>query len=171
MITTCYHGAWDPAVGYRAIAHNRDTGERFDVPHIRRLTTSGRSWGNAGPAAGDLARSILLDALGPAAACPICNGSRYVAWLGDDLDEPPVPFDRDDPADPELVSRCVCDDGYREVPYKQFRDEQVARWADHWSLTRGEVLRWLVRSYGEEVPGWLLEAIGCNTVELPAVEP
>jgi hypothetical protein len=172
MIPTCYHAARYASGRVRIIAHDKQTGDRYELPHIVRHSPAGMEWGYAGSGPADLARSLLIDALGPAAACPLCNGTVYVVWRDDlgDAAADPVPYD---PAehhdlDPELITDCFCDDGYRALPYQAFKFDHVARWPpDHWSMTRAEVLRWLIRSYGADVPTWLLQAIGVNTVELP----
>ena len=174
VIVTCYHAARHRDGAVKIIAHDRQSGERYDLPHVVKHSPAGMEWGYAGSGPADLARSILIDALGPAAACPLCNGTVYVAWTAkwDDAAADPVPYD---PAlhhdlDPELITDCYCDDGYRVLPYQQFKFDYVARWpADHWSITRADVLRWLVRSYGEDLPAWLIAVIGVDTVELPEV--
>jgi len=173
MIPTCYHAARyyrDDRV--RIIAHDKQTGERYDLPHIKRHSPTGMEWGYGGSGPADLARSLLIDALGPAAACPLCNGTVHVAWADDlgDAAADPEPYDpaRHHDLEPRLITDCFCDDGYRVLPYQAFKFEHVARWPhDHWSMTRAEVLRWLVRYHGADVPAWLLEAIGVATVELP----
>ena len=38
-------------------------------------------------------------------------------------------------------------------------------------MTRAEVLRWLFRSYGADVPSWVLGAVGVDTVALPELPP
>jgi uncharacterized protein DUF6166 len=173
MIPTCYHGARLGNGGYRMIAHDKDSGGRYPLPYVKRHSRRGMAWGYVGPASADLARSLLIDALGPAAACPLCNGTVYLAWREDlgDASGDPEPYDsgRDHDLASELITDCFCDDGYRALPYHRFQLEHVARWGEHWTITRAAVLRWLVRSYGEEVPSWLLDAIGVRTVELPEV--
>jgi hypothetical protein len=171
MIPTCYHGARLADGRVRIIAHDKQTGERYDLPHIKRHSPTGLEWGYAGSGPADLARSLLIDALGPAAACPLCDGTVYVVWPGDlgDAAVDPVPYDpeRDHDVAPELITDCFCDDGYRALPYQKFKFDQVARWGDHWTITRAAVLRLLVWYYDGETPGWLLDALGVRTVELP----
>jgi len=172
MTPTCYHGARLADGGYRVIAHDKHSGERYPLRHIpRHSLRAGLAWGYVGPAPADLARSLLIDALGPAAACPLCNGTVYVVWA-DELGDDTEPYDRGRHHDlePELITECLCDDGYRALPYQRFEIDHVARWGEHWTITRGAVLRWLVRSYGEQVPAWVLAVIGCDTVELPRLE-
>lgn len=174
MIPTCYHAARYRDGRVRIIAHDRQTGDRYELPHITRHSPTGMEWGYGGSGPADLARSLLIDALGPAAACPLCNGTVYVAWTADwdDAAADPVPYDPSEHHDlaPELITDCYCDDGYRVLPYQAFKFEYVARWPeDHWSMSRADVLRWLVRYYGADVPSWLAAAIGVDTVELPEV--
>lgn len=174
MITTCYHAARYASGRVRIIAHDKESGDRYELPHIKRHSPTGMEWGYAGSGPADLARSLLIDALGPFAACPLCNGTVYVAWTADwdDAAADPVPYDPSEHRDlaPELITDCYCDDGYRVLPYQAFKFEHVAKWPhDHWSMTRADVLRWLVRYYGADVPSWLAAAIGVETVELPEV--
>ena len=173
MTPTCYHGARLADGGYRVIAHDKESGDRYPLPHIKRHSPTGMSWGYEGSGPADLARSLLIDALGPAAACPLCNGTGYVAWTEDlgDAAADPVPYDAalHHDLDRDLITDCFCDDGYRSLPYQAFKREHVGQWGDHWTITRAAVLRWLVQSYGAEVPSWVLNAIGVRTVELPEV--
>ena len=95
MIPTCYHAARYASGKVKIIAHDKETGDRYDLPHIKRHSPGGFEWGYAGSGPADLARSLLIDALGPAAACPLCDGTVYIAWredLGDAAGDP-VPYD------------------------------------------------------------------------------
>ena len=170
MTPTCYHGARLGDGGYRVIAHDKQTGGRYDLPHVKRHSL-GLSWGYEGSGPADLARSLLIDALGPAAACPLCDGTVYVVWCGDlgDAAADPVPYDpeRHRDADPELIANCYCDDGYRALPYQAIQARArrpVGRSLDD-HPRRGAALASPVLR--RETPSWLLEAIGVRTVELP----
>lgn len=172
MTPTCYHGAvYRGGNDYRVFAHDKESGERYPLPHVKRHSPTGMSWGYAGSGPADLARSLLIDVLGPAAACPLCNGTVYVVWkthLGDGAAETePYNAALHHDLEPELITDCLCTDGYRALNYQAFKFEHVARWGDHWTITRAAVLRWLIRSYGEQPPAWLLGVLGVTTVELP----
>jgi hypothetical protein len=173
VIVTCYHAARHRDGAVKIIAHDKESGERYDLPHVVKHSPTGMEWGYAGSGPADLARSILIDAIGPAAAaCPLCNGSRRIVWASAGAVDEFAAYDPDvhGDADPETITECMCDGGYRQLPYQQFKFHYVARWpADHWSITRADVLRWLVREHGEEIPAWLIKVIGVDTVELPEV--
>lgn len=105
-------------------------------------------WGNLVSEARACARSLLLDALGPAAAaCPTCRGHGKIHLLDDDLTvvpympQPGVPV-------PDSVIRCFACRGttYRDVPYFEFAWEHVACWGDEWTIRRSDILNWLTRA-------------------------
>jgi hypothetical protein len=127
--------------------------------HVVRHSPTGLEWGYAGSGPADLARSLLLDALADQSKCPACGGTGRVVWLPDAAD--PVPWD---PANAEhaaldenegglvvvdeqlVVERCFdCDgDGWRAVPYQDFKFEIVAGLPRNgWTLTRQTVVDWL----------------------------
>lgn len=114
--------------------------------HVRHSPTGfGHGYAGSGPA--DLARSLLIDALGDDARCPICAGTGRVVY---DLEaEIEVPArDRPD-AGPELISGCWnCDDGIRRLPYQDFKNQYVAQWPQDggWEISRDEIRRWYERS-------------------------
>jgi hypothetical protein len=130
--------------------------------HVVRHSPTGLSWGYGGSGPADLARSLLLDALGNAAKCPDCNGTGKVVWLRGQED--PQPFDpvrhADVPSVPDVdddntswVEGCFGCHGeqYRHLPYMDFKFEVIAALPQgSWKLPRTEVLAWL-RSRGIEV--------------------
>jgi hypothetical protein len=119
--------------------------------HVTKHSPTGFSWGFEGSGPADLARSLLIAVLGDDAKCATCRGCRNIIWpKGRNEDAPgyadPIPFDGAimDQCDPDSVSSCYdCDDGYRRLPYQEFKREFVARWGDSWRISRAEVLQWL----------------------------
>jgi len=148
---TCYHGN-RTAQGVVIIAHDKVTHDRRALPHIIRHSPTGMEWGYGGSGPADLARSILIDALGPAALCPACLGSKRLAWEPEADAE--VPFDPARHHEDQALG-CLCDDGYRPLPYQAFKWEFVARWQqDGWRIERKQVLAWLI-DQGCDVPSWV----------------
>jgi hypothetical protein len=144
---------FEPAAGWSA-----------PLTHFLRHSPAGFEWGYGGSGPADLARALLIDALGPAALCPGCNGSEHVVWTGPDTDNDPEPWHpaRHAGTDPELITDCTCDDGIRALPYHDFKFAVVAGWTgDTWTITRAEILDFLTSLHGpgEPLPGWLAEAM------------
>jgi hypothetical protein len=51
-----------------------------------------------------------------------------------------------DEADPEMIVPCqLCDDGYRTIPYQEFKASFVAGWDPdaEWIIGRGQLIAWL----------------------------
>jgi hypothetical protein len=168
---TCYHGARLADGTRRVIAHDALSGWRAPLVHIvTHAPISGFQWGSAGAGAADLARSLLVDVLGPAALCPICAGRCRVVWQGPDADDDPLPYDAEqhEHADPDLITPCLCTDGFRQLPYHALKAGWVAGLPDHWKVSRDELLRWLIEQYEiGGVPDWLLAVCGVVDVHLP----
>ncbi len=119
------------------------------LPHVVRHSPDGLSWGYAGSGPADLARSLLLHALGADARCTPCRGSGRVAYPAqDDVDaepyDPALHGDGSSPS-PWYLDACVdCDGGYRHVPYQSFKFTVVAHLAhDEWSLDAEDIRSWL----------------------------
>jgi len=137
-----YHGA---PVGIRSepqVALVTGHGEYLGyLPHVVKHSPSGISWGYMGSGPADLARSLLMHALGAATNCRTCRGSREVVWTVDGV----IPRDPSH-ADDEWGECIDCDrDGNRPLPYQEFKEQYVAAWAwpEEWQLSRSEVLAWL----------------------------
>ena len=126
-----YHGAVVAVPGYGQpmlepqVAMVTRGGDYFGLmPHVPLHSPAGFAWGYAGSGPTDLARSLLIHALGRAARCRHCHG------VGTGRCRP---------------GRC-CRDGYRtDLPVAAFKDEYVTRWAwrEEWTITRSEILAWL----------------------------
>jgi hypothetical protein len=171
-----------PAASYRGrrhrnrsvtvTAYNLKTGWREPLRHVVKHSPTGFEWGYEGSGPAELARCLLIDVLGPAAVCPECNGTERCVWAGADGQEL-EPYDpvAHAEADPELIGRCWCDGGFRNLPYQDFKREVVARFGyAGWQIDRGAILAWLVAHYPEAPPTWLTSA-GTTAVELPPELP
>jgi hypothetical protein len=107
------------------------------------------SWGYGGSGPADLARSLLIAVLGDDAKCRECKGTGYTIFEPDgDGDYRERPYDRTsdgllDEMDPETWSKCWCEQGYRHLPYQDFKWEFVAKWGDSFRVSRSEILAWL----------------------------
>lgn len=144
-----YHGVYWPMAGRRVVLVEAPGGQLLGiVPHVVRHSPAGLNWGYEGSGPADCARSLLIDALGDAARCPRCNGTRRLV-LGPGLGEQDRPWDpgADAGMDPERLFDCyACDDGgYRRLPYQDFKREYVAGWQDEWTMPRADVLAWLTK--------------------------
>jgi len=123
-------------------------GEQFAVlQHLVRHSPDGFSWGYHGSGPAELARCLLIAALGEQALCPECAGTGLVAY--DPHADADVPFDPQR-HDLDLASRCWCGDGIRNLPHQAFKSDRVARWQQDqpWYITAGELRAWLARCDG-----------------------
>jgi hypothetical protein len=131
-----------------------DGSEAGVVRHVVFHSPTGMGWGYAGSGAADCARSLLLAALGDAAAiCPECNGTRRVVWAEDGLSARPYDAERHDI---EVTDEClVCEDGHRDLPYQDFKFAFVVGWGNEWEMPRREILAWLA-DHGVDVAAAVL---------------
>lgn len=153
----CYHGKRTPD-GTQVLVHGLGRAipggvYRAALPHVVRHSPTGFDWGYGGSGAADLARSLLIHALGRDALCRTCLGTRKVIWS--DADTPaPWPFHPCLAADVdrELIGTCPdCDDGHRaDLPYQAFKEEHVAGWGDMWRIGRPEILEWVADREDQE---------------------
>jgi hypothetical protein len=119
----------------------------FPLPHFVKHSPDGYSWGYGGSGPAELARCLLIHALGERALCTTCNGRGRVTAT--DEDDPGKWFrpalEGDDPA---AVVGCIdCDAGFApavERCYQTFKFEHVAGWPQEetWEITREEILAW-----------------------------
>lgn len=117
------------------VVHESGAMERL-THHVRHSPT-GIEWGYGGSGPADLARSLLIDALGDKAHCPRCGGSGK------------------DPEFPE--EKCLDCFGERFGPivernYQRFKLEVISRLdrTHGWAMTQEQILEWL-RKQGENV--------------------
>jgi len=146
------YGPLDSPAGGRLVTVTRD-GIESPLRHIVRHSPTGMTWGYAGSGPADLARSILVDALGDQARCQLCRGTARLAVPQDeDSDADIVAFDgdlhgwhRDEQHRRAFdVQRCwKCEQGIVALPYQQFKFEFVAGWPEFgWAITQEAVLAW-----------------------------
>jgi hypothetical protein len=160
--TTIYRGQRIPGGLVAVFVCDDAAGWAAPLVHFVRHS-HGLGWGDSGPGAADLALSLLVDALGPAALCPMCDGRRRVVWLGPDAPVDPVPYNpiRHAGADPELVTDCLCSDGLRSLAYREFTCAVVSGWPDTWTISRAQILDFLTTLYPPEgeLPEWLQDVV------------
>lgn len=122
--------------------------------HVRHSPT-GFSWGYGGSGPADLARCLLIDALGDDAMCKVCGGNGHVVYDDELRDFRPLrgPDDWREAneksaqwGDADAVVGCFdCDSGIaRGLPYQAFKFEVVARWPMHeaFETTDLDIRRW-----------------------------
>ncbi|MFI6909734.1 DUF6166 domain-containing protein [Nonomuraea sp. NPDC050394] len=147
-----YHG-YRREIGGSFIAVEDEAGQQLGVvTHLPRHSPTGLSWGYLGSGAADCARSLLMAALGDAATCTACAGTRQIVLAFDEateeITEQPYDPDQAPAVDPELIMSCgTCDDGTRVHPihYQAFKEEFVARWGEEWTMPREEIVAWFTQ--------------------------
>ncbi len=142
MADVVYHGRRSMA-GDRVVTVETNDGEPVGaLKHVVRHSPSGLNWGYKGSGPSDTARSLLLAALGDAAACPECQGSARVVYVADGDGYRAEPFNSARHSWTKRGWQCKCWDGYKDVPYIDFADI-VATWGEEWRLTRSYICAWL----------------------------
>lgn len=140
MIT--YRGLVD---GHTVLVDN--DGATGSLTHHVRHSPTGFGWGYGGSGASELARCLLLDALGDDAACPTCAGTGKLVFDPDTGTD--SPYDEDHPpADSDQISRCgdCGGDGIiAGLPYQQYKWHVIGRLPQNqeWWISRDSVLAWL----------------------------
>ncbi|MDV3133353.1 DUF6166 domain-containing protein [Mycobacterium sp. 29Ha] len=145
----------------RTVTVERGTSQPLRVlvhlPHIVKHSPTGMTWGYCGAGPADLARSLLIHALGSDARCTVCDGSNNVVY--DTATDSDVPAQRADDVrriDEQLASArfsppmpCLaCEGGWALPPaaYQHFKFDVIAGLPEAgWTLTRTEVLSWYQR--------------------------
>lgn len=106
------------------------------------------SWGYNGSGPAELARCILIHALGERAKCTVCDGSGRVTYGPSDQALPAT--DYDEHSRNEVVNCWECEEGIAVLPttYQQFKFEVVARFTQGqpWSMPRDQVLAWYAQN-------------------------
>lgn len=140
-----YHGYHCSSAGVSVVAIETERGEQLGLlHHVVRYSPTGLNWGYQGSGPADLARSLLIAALGDHARCPACAGTAQLVGEEDRYQDEPFNRGRAATYDPELVQRCLaCDDGYRPLPYQDFQREHVATWGNQWRMRRADIRAWL----------------------------
>jgi hypothetical protein len=145
-----YHGYQSPVAG-SIITIETPAGETAGlVRHVVKHSPTGMGWGYAGSGPADCARSLLIAAIGDAAVCPMCARTGKITYRLDDGGESPsAAYDpavspEDYERDGLIITECrQCDDGYRRLPYQDFKFEFVAGWEGEWRMRRADILAWL----------------------------
>ena len=115
--------------------------------HVLRHSHAGHSWGYPEPGPSDLARRLIIAALGDQAHCATCAGTGRIAIRCDETDA-----ERVDPYEPSehdggdwQVAHCWdCEGGFARLPYQRFTSDVVAGLPrTGWVLTRSSILDWL----------------------------
>ncbi len=137
------------------------------LPHIERSAApGGLEWGYGGAGPRDLARSLMLHALGEAGLCHTCGGSGYMRVRAEPcapqgyVTEPYPAGVEPLPEENRVLcgNHAGCDEGYASVPVGAFLDDFVRTWPNgpgtQWRITRREVLAWLsARQAGSATAG------------------
>jgi hypothetical protein len=137
MAEIVYHGTHHGSAGagtFEVIEDGQVTGL---LHHVVRHSPTGFSRGYAGSGPADLARSLLIAALGDDAKCPTCGGTSQIVFdsITDRSGRPYDPArDAEVPADPDdedyegpLRTRCHdCDSGYLRLPHQAFKFQRYA---------------------------------------------
>jgi hypothetical protein len=153
-----YHGNRDHRrAGPAPIAIETPAGEVTGLlhNHARGKSPDGFAWsyGGSGPAA--TAKSLLIDALGDRAKCHTCAGTQQIVYGSpstltarpfDPARDAAIPGnpDEDGYEGPARFDCPDCDDGYRRLPYQDFKAAFVATWGDEFRISRREILTWLI---------------------------
>jgi hypothetical protein len=140
---TTVHGF--PLAGGALVTLESATGDLLGpLPHYVKHSPNGYGWGGYGSGCAELARCILITALGNQARCPTCAGTGR---LGVAEDKPEVPLDPTVHQVGQTVRCSHCEDGIRLAPalYQRFKEAVVATWpaGAEWRITVGDVRRWL----------------------------
>lgn len=139
-------GSGEPITTAVVEVHEEDQGEHLKpgkpLKHFMRHSPDGFEWGYGGSGPAELARCMLIDALGAKAFCKTCRGGGRVVFVTQGTDvHVRTPGSHDHP---ETISSCpACDGGIIPLPYQTFKFEVISgldRMA--FSLTDREVIEW-----------------------------
>lgn len=122
--------------------------ETHPLTHHVRHSPDGFSWGYAGSGPADLARCLLIDALGDEARCGTCDGTGAVVYIdGETMSVAKAEAEHEAGDWTTHVYGCLnCEDGITVEPamYQQFKFDVIAHMAAGlpWSMPRSQVLAW-----------------------------
>lgn len=138
------HGNDNPAGGRLVTIETPDGTVIGTLRHIVKHSPTGYTWGYSGSGPADLARSLLVAALGDdEAKCPTCGGTRRVTYDVERDDEVRYDPEMHDVETDDVYVCFQCDDGIRRLPYQLFKIEHVATWPESWTMRRSQILAWL----------------------------
>lgn len=152
------YGPDNPAGG-RLVVIEVDGKVMGPLAHAAKHSPSGLSWGYLGSGPADLARSLLIDALGDDARCAVCAGTGEVVY--DITTGCEIPSRRatsqlvvvngetaSQPRYSEPMGCLECENGCAVLPsvYQPFKRDVVAYLPeDGWTLTRAEIRDWVAQ--------------------------
>jgi hypothetical protein len=122
-------------------------GETLLAHHVRH-SPDGFSWGYGGSGPAELARCLLIDALGNRARCGTCDGTGTVVYVGGEpMSVGRAEAEHEGDGWQDHAYNCAhCDDGITVEPatYQQFKFDVIAQLAvdQPWSMPRSQVLAW-----------------------------
>ena len=147
-------------VGHRdgRVTVHTATGEEIGpLQHHVKHSPAGFNWGYAGSGPAELARCLLIDALGDSAICVTCNGTNDVVYDAQRDCERPFVEGIDDAMD-ETRGSCTECGGDRVTPvvttrYQTFKGDVIARLpqGEPWRIPRRDVLAWVHENEPEKV--------------------
>jgi hypothetical protein len=139
-----YHG-WVRPDGQAAIVVEDRPGLYRPLPQLIRHSPAGMAWGYSGNGPRDLARSLLADALGTCALCPVCT--EVATRLKHTGPKGGGGSNQANATTTRPYAACSnhCDAGVLLLPHLAFTEQVVARLPQNitWSLLRVDILRWL----------------------------
>lgn len=148
-----YRGRWNER-GVPLVTVEDPCGRTLRVlAHVLRHSPDGFAWGYHGSGPADLARSLLIDALGDDARCATCAGTRACTWdttLQRNVPSRTVPHRLAD------RYRCPdCQDGHSALVgrlYHAFEREVIAELPQQqsWTLTVDEIRTWVAIALDHE---------------------
>jgi len=118
------------------------------LPHHVRHSPDGFSWGYGGSGPADLARCILIDALGNEARCTTCAGTGVIVYVDGEAMSVARAEQENAGGDwrTEAYTCHLCDDGITVDPpmYQAFKFNVIARMTmdQPWSMSRSQVMAW-----------------------------
>jgi hypothetical protein len=156
-----YHGQQSP--GGKLVTLETPGGDAVGLlRHVVKHSPTGFNWSYRGSGPAELARCLLLDALGDTAVCPMCAGTGQLTYIECDghAETAPMPYA---PAgfDPAAMTtiRCpgtdaaACDGGYLLAPplYQRYTSEVIAALPAppaEWRIRRSDLRAWLAQQPG-----------------------
>lgn len=144
MVTTVYVGEpWNHTV----MVVDRFNGAEFRVPleHHKKHSPTGFGWGYGGSGPSDLARCLLIDALGLLALCSVCRGSGRVSSGRDGVLKPAEKTVANSDACPECYGDGI--GSALELNYQHFKWDVIVQLPmdKEWEMPRSDVVEWWTR--------------------------
>jgi hypothetical protein len=137
-----YSGRRDKSVWYT------DGDKQTPLPHHVRHSPTGFAWGYGGSGPAELARCILIHALGDKGQCRTCDGTGCIVYVdGCAMSVARAEAESEGGDWTEHAYTCMdCEDGCTVEPamYQQFKFDVIAHLDQDssWAIPRSEVLEW-----------------------------